>query len=150
MPHWSLPLGGRTTIVPFFAPTMLLHMARATKAPRDYGDIHRELLSSLIPAWSNVPFYKPSARSRATAFMWEYDDWTEAKTLITERAELSDSFSPEAIVEVLQRIEQGDGALAEETVLVRALWELSFYDYLQEIAQDVKTTVDALCRIQII
>src|SRR5699024_5451122 len=54
MPHWSLPLSRKETLVPFFAPVMLRHMARTLRAPRPYGSLHTELLKQLNPNWAAI------------------------------------------------------------------------------------------------
>jgi hypothetical protein len=146
MPHWSLPLAGRSTIVPFYAPLMIPHIVTAMRDPLEYGELHKQLLSALMPSWGNVPFYKPSARTRAAKFMWEYDDWSEAKTLIRERIEQARSFAPTSVHKLLRTIQERNGTLAEETTLVRVLWEISFNDYLSEVAEDVVSTKRAVLR----
>lgn len=134
MPYWSIPFGSRDVVMPFYSPSLLPLIVHSMSEPSEYGAMHKSILRGLIPDWADVPFYKPSQRTRATAYMWEYDDWSESREVLAEQIDLAESFDPDSIMSILGVVEAGRGEVKHEITLVRALWEISFSHYVSEIS----------------
>lgn len=144
MPYWSNSFGSGETILPYYAPAMLTHVAQSFTNSQPYGEMHRELLRGLIPEWADVPFYKPSQRTRATAFMWDHDDWPQARFLLDEEMDLAPSYDPDSVRAILREVDAGDGGGHHETALVRALWEISFHGHVEEVATEARAVADLI------
>lgn len=144
MPYWSMPFGSRDVVMPFYSPSLLGFIGKGFVEPSEYGRMHREMLRELIPSWADVSFYKPSARTRASSFMWEFGDWPESQELLEDRADLASSFDKDELRSAVSTINSGQGAVRHEIALVRALWEISFHDYVAEVAESARRTRDAV------
>jgi hypothetical protein len=136
MPFWSLPLAHENYLLPYYSPRMIERIVWSNKYPREYGEMHKELLRSLIPRWADVPFYKPSVRTRSVSWMWNNSDWAEAKEIVEEGGRSSTHYSDEKINSFLVQVKDGAGAVKEETAFSRILWEWTFQDYVTRVANE--------------
>lgn len=137
MPFWSIPLANENSLLPYYSPRMIERAIWSMEHPWEYGEMHKELLRSLIPSWADVPFYKPSAKTRSTTWMWQNSDWPEAKSIILEATKSLDTFSTEKIHTFLQEVEGGTGAVKHETAFSRIIWEWTFRMHVESLSRDV-------------
>ncbi|MEX5275306.1 hypothetical protein RF638_15370 [Kocuria sp. CPCC 205235] len=136
MPFWSLPLAQENYLLPYYSARMLERIIWSNKYPRKYGEMHKEILRSLVPAWSEIAFYKPSARTRSVSWMWENSDWAEARQVVEEGRSSSNHYSEKKISTYLARVDGGAGSVKEETAFSRILWERTFRDYVMRVASE--------------
>lgn len=148
MPYWSNNFGSAESVLPYYSPAMLTHIAQAFNHLQPYGEMHRQLLKALIPEWANVPFYKPSQRSRATVHMWEYEDWEQAKSILHDRLELAPSFDRDSTLDILQSVESQNSGVHHETALIRALWEITFHEYVETVAHEASNVAAAVSGVR--
>lgn len=146
MPYWSNNFGSSESVLPYYSPAMLKHIAQTFNHLQPYGEMHRQLLRALIPEWAEVPFYKPSQKSRATIHIWEFEDWSQARGLLLDRMELARSFDTNALANILDIVDTGEGNVHHETALTRALWEITFYDHVSNIGAQAQRVNDDLAR----
>ena len=149
MPYWSLPQGTGSTLLPFYSPQMLPRtMWSLANASEEYGSLHREILREILPGWADVPFYKGSAITRATPWMWENSDWNELSSTIRDGVHSSATFSPQAVGQLLEEAEAGAGNVRHELAFTRVMWELSFREYMNDIARAAEQTAKGVQRIR--
>lgn len=143
MPYWSMPQAAMNTLLPFYSPQMLPRAISASFAPNvEYGRLHRDLLREMLPAWADEPFYKGSAKTRATPWMWENEDWKDLSETIRDGISTLDTFSEDRVRQYVADADAGAGSVRFELVLSRVMWELSFREYSQEIARLAAATAD--------
>ncbi|WP_377019616.1 hypothetical protein [Brachybacterium sp. GCM10030252] len=142
MPYWSMPQATESTLLPFYAPQMIPRVISAMFKPSiEYGRLHRDILREILPEWSQVPFYKGSAKTRATPWMWENEDWSELSETILDGVSGLDTFSEPSVRKFVEDAEAGKGNVRFELVFSRAMWELSFREYAQEVARLASDTL---------
>lgn len=146
MPYWSMPQAAMNTLLPFYAPQMLPRAISATFAPNvEYGRLHRDLLREILPAWADEPFYKGSAKTRATPWMWENEDWKDLSETILDGISELETFNRSRVEQYVADANDGLGSVKFELVLSRVMWELSFRQFALEIARLAR---DTACRAE--
>lgn len=141
MPFWSMPQATGSTLLPFYSPEMLPRtMWAIPNAMTEYGRLHRDILRELMPQWADEPFYKGSARTRATPWMWENADWEGVKPLIMEGAAALKTFAVQEIENFIGKVHDGEGNTRHEIAFTRVLWEMSFREYADEIGRQAVAT----------
>lgn len=149
MPYWSMPQATGSTLLPFYAPQMLPRtMWAIPNAMTEYGRLHRDVLRELMPQWADEPFYKGSARTRATPWMWENADWEGIEPLIMEGAAALETFSLQEIENFMGKVRDGGGNGRHETAFARVLWEMSFREYADEIGRQAAATSREVERVR--
>jgi hypothetical protein len=141
MPYWSMPQAAMNTLLPFYAPQMLPRAIWATFRPNvEYGRLHRDLLREILPAWAGEPFYKGSAKTRATPWMWENEDWKDLSETILDGVSTLETFNRPRVEQYVADANDGKGSVKFELVLSRVMWELSFREFALEIARLAEDT----------
>lgn len=141
MPYWSMPQAALNTLLPFYAPQMLPRAISATFRPNvEYGRLHRDLLREILPAWADEPFYKGSAKTRATPWMWENEDWKELSETLLDGLPTLETFDRPRVEKYIADANEGQGSVKFELVLSRAMWELSFREFARGIARLAEET----------
>lgn len=133
MPYWSVVFTRDSTICPLFAPSVLRQGLQSMGHPPEVGAFHRALISEVYPQWGSVPFYSPTAKRRATPYVWESRDWSEIRGFIEGSAVSLESFDGQGLGSTLRRIEAGRGLKREEVVVMRIVWEALFDEFVAEI-----------------
>lgn len=131
MPYWSNTYATGDTLTPLFAARLLSVGVRNAGAPVPAGQIHRDIIRTALPAWADVPFYSPERRNRAVPHLWETAEWPAVKAFIGGRE--SPNFAPDAVAGVVADADDGVGGKAQEFLLHRLLWELTFRDWVGEV-----------------
>ena len=129
MPNWSNTFTDEKTICPLFASSLLVWGARSTGNPVPDGTFHMKMLREALPAWADVPFYKPDGKSRITPFVWESADWSKVLKHVEAGAERSEFIDTVQSRKILEKVRSGEGSKQEEVFIHRVLWEDSFADY---------------------
>ncbi|TDE96152.1 hypothetical protein EXU48_07935 [Occultella glacieicola] len=149
MPFWSMPQASSNTLLPFYSPQVLPRtMWSLSHAAAEYGQHHRDLLRELQPAWADVPFYKGSVKTRGTPWMWENADWREMSSTVLDGVGSLDTFSTRAVSQFVQEAEMGTGNVRHELALTRVMWELSFREYVKEVARAAEATSREVLRVR--
>lgn len=124
MPFWASSFSNRATLTPYYSSGLLRHVARTYWGDTEFSGFHKKILTSLIPEWSSVPFYKPLGSARgATAAFWKYEDWVSLRTFVRDRIDAVSNFDPDRMMRLLQAIEEGEESKTHEVALARFLWE---------------------------
>ncbi len=135
LPHRS-GLGARTArysacIVPGFV------RGAFDLAPRDRLEarLHRAVVAHLVPAWAEIPFFKPSDESELPDIhrrrVWERE--REAAVLgdvIATDGPWTQLFDPERVRELWREVSTGGGSADYEHVFDRILWREAFEGHL--------------------
>lgn len=146
MPYWSMPQAAMNTLLPFYSPEMLPRAMWAMVRPNvEYGRLHRDLLREILPKWADEPFYKGSAKTRATPWMWENEDWKDLSETILDGVSSLRTFSQSRVEQYVADANEGKGSVKFELVLSRVMWELSFREFALDIARLAK---DTACRAE--
>lgn len=149
MPYWSQPQVNPGVLLPFYSPKVMPRtMWSLTNPSQEYGRPHRELLREIQPAWTDVPFYKGSPKSRSIPWMWENDDWEDLRDIVRDSVSSLESFSPTKVEKLIKEAESGEGRARHEIGLARVMWELSFREFAEEIAKATRRTADGVARIR--
>ncbi len=134
MPYWSMPQAAMNTLLPFYSPQMLPRAIWATFRPTlEYGRLHRELLREILPVWADEPYYKGSAKTRATPWMWENEDWEELSDVVLDGVSTVETFDPSRVETYVADANAGKGTVKTELVLSRVMWELSFREFAKVV-----------------
>lgn len=139
MPYWSNVFGSRDILLPYYAPAMLTHIAQSFTSRQPYGSMHKELLLGLVPEWSNVPFYKPSQKTRATSFLWQDETWPKTHEFIMDNLPLAPSFDAKATIALFNDIRDDKGTVHHEAAIARILWEITFSIHIEELRKNTQT-----------
>lgn len=144
MPYWAHPQATGSTLLPLYSPQLQARTMWAMRHPLDYGELHRELLRELIPAWAEIPFYKGTSGTRTAPKMWQYADWEEVSRTIDEGVETLGTFDPGIVRDVVREASDGEGTAVHETTLARVMWELSFRGIVDEVRDLARTTASRI------
>lgn len=141
MPLWASSSPNRSMITPYYSSGLLHHIGRTYTEETNFSKFYFEILGSLVPAWTEVPFYRPSGGSRrASKYFWENYDWAGMREFVLSRADASENFDPNAIVSLVEDVEAGTETKRIEVSLSRFIWEVS----LDSVLCDINKRVDAL------
>src|SRR5699024_6364499 len=141
MPYWSMPQAAMNTLLPFYAAQWLPRSIWTTFKPNvGYGRLHRDLLREILPAWADEPFYKGSAKTRATPWMWENEDWRDLSETILDGIPTLRTFDRSRVEKYVADANKGEGGVKFELVLSRAMWELSFREFARGVARLAEET----------
>lgn len=144
MPHWSNTFTTTDVICPLFAPSLLTMAAHTMGAPVDEGELHRRILREAMPAWEQIPFYKPtSLATRATVPLWGTSEWPSIVSYVGAQPD-SGIYSTEGIYTILNTIATGDPGKPEENAIRRYLWDRTFDDYVAAVASEAQAVRDRL------
>lgn len=145
VPHWVNIFGAPDTLCPFLAPELLATATHSVGTPQDDAAFHGALLQMSLPAWADVPFYKPvGITRRAAPLAWQGPDWPEIRRLVNESADFCDRWAPDQIQAALGRIEAGEASKPEHVMIGRFLWDLTFDDHLARLGRECAMTRDAV------
>lgn len=145
MPCWSQPQVNPGVLLPFYSPKLLPRTMWSLNNPSlEYGRSHRELLREIQPAWADVPFYKGSPKSRSIPWMWENDDWSDLRQIVLDGVRDVDSFSTAKVEKLVADAEAGEGRARHEIGLARVMWEISFREFAEGIAELARRTSDGV------
>ncbi|WP_299521001.1 hypothetical protein [uncultured Serinicoccus sp.] len=134
MPLWAGSSPNRSLITPYYSSGLLHHIARTFTEETDFERFHAEILQSLIPAWSRIPFYRPSGVvRRASRFFWENFDWSAMRSFVLERADFSENFEADGVRSLVEDVEAGTRSKPLEVSLSRFLWDVSVDATLEDI-----------------
>lgn len=148
MPYWSIPQGSENVLTPYYCAALQPQIISSMRRPAEYGEMHRALLRALIPSWADVPFYKPSAKTRSFTWMWENDDWAELRGRIEEARHSLINFNSESIGRMMDDVADGTAAVAHELGFTRIIWELSCRDYAKEVGRAAGDVSDEIKRMR--
>lgn len=135
MPFWSHPQATGSTLLPLYSPQLLPRTMYSMKHVVSYGEVHRNLLRSLIPEWAEIPFYKGTSQTRTAPKMWENPDWTEISESIRDSVADLESFDGDVVSTMIGEAENGTATAVHETTFTRIIWEISFREFVKEIAE---------------
>jgi hypothetical protein len=148
MPNWSATFATSDVLCPLFAPSTLAISAHTMGAPVEDGDWHRELLRLTIPAWADVPFYKPTTKkTRSTPYIWEDPDWRDVESFIRQRIDGAEAFDRDGVMKTLDSIEAGEPGKSEEVVVFRFLWDQTFDDYADQVAARARSVREEVAAV---
>lgn len=126
MPFWSHSFGSRSTLTPYYSSGLLPHVAWTYWHDSNFPEFHERMLADLVPAWRDVPFYRPvGIVKRARKFLWEIFPWAAVRNYITARADALESFDPDGIMQLVEAVDAGEASKPLEVALARFLWEAS-------------------------
>lgn len=148
MPFWSHPQATGSTLLPLYSPQLLPRTMYSMKHVVPYGEVHRRLLRSLIPEWAEIPFYKGTSQTRTAPKMWENPDWTEISETIRDGVADLETFDGEVVRTMIREAEDGAATAIHETTLTRVIWEISFREFVKEIAEASARTADRVKRLR--
>lgn len=140
MPYWSHPQATGATLLPLYSPQLQARTMWAMRHPLEYGELHRELLRHLLPAWAEVPFYKGTSGTRSAPKMWEYEDWSEVSAIVQDEIETLETFDHGSVRDIVREASAGEGTAIHETTLTRVMWELSFRGVVDEVREEARRT----------
>src|SRR5699024_3825495 len=106
-------------------------------APLEKNALHTRLISAAMPAWTNVPFYTPTFKTRTTAPLWMRAEWSQIRPYVERGLDASPAYDPQGLRNVLSTIDAGHAGKPHEVAIVRFLWDRSFTQYVEEITTAV-------------
>lgn len=138
MPFWASSSPNRSTITPYYSSGLLHHIGRTFVGETDFESFYKEILSSLIPEWTKVPFYRPAGVARrASRFFWQNFDWQELRTYALDNAGATDNFDAAGIENLVEQIDDGAGTKNIESPFSRFIWEVSLDSAVNDINERV-------------
>lgn len=142
MPNWSVTYVTPNNLTPLFAPSVLALAMHSIGDPQPDGQLHRDLIREGMPAWDSVPYYTPTFATRTRAPMWASSEWPEVNRYIAEHADHSESYDSRDIHALLAFIKTGDPQKQHEVAIKRFLWDVTFDDYVDDIAKASKQVAE--------
>lgn len=138
MPFWASSSPNRSVITPYYSSGLLHQIARTFTGETEFSKFYWDILSSLVPAWTEIPFYSPvGITRRVSKFFWEGYEWRDLKEFILDNVDASENFDPVGIRALVEEVESGLGSKSLEASLSRFLWEISVYSVVDEINRRV-------------
>lgn len=134
MPFWASSSPNRSVITPYYSSGLLKQIGRTFIQKNEFENFYSEILKSLIPAWAEIPFYRPAGVKRRTSkFFWEFYHWNEIKDFVLERADGSSNFDAEGMLNLVHEVESGAGSKNIEATFSRFIWEMSVNSVIDDI-----------------
>lgn len=141
MPFWASSSPNRSVITPYYSSGLLHQIGRTFTGKTEFEQFYSEIMASLVPAWTDVPFYRPSGGSRrASRFFWESFDWKILRDFSLERMDSSENFEPDGMRLIIDEVGRGGGSKSIEATFSRFLWEVS----VGSVVDDINDRVVAL------
>lgn len=139
MPLWASSSPNRSIITPYYSSGLLPHIARTYRKESRFEAFHLEILKSLIPAWTEVPFYRPEGgKRRASKYFWEYFSWPSLRSAILDSKDFSSNYDPQVIESLVGDVDADNWSKRVEVTLSRFLWEQSIQYAIEDINQRVR------------
>lgn len=144
MPFWASSSPNRSVITPYYSSGLLHHIARTFTEETEFEQFHSEILGSLVPSWTTVPFYRPAGGARrASKFFWENFDWSIMRMFVLEHADASQNFDADGVRSLVADVDSGAVSKRVEVSLSRFIWEVSLDFAIRDINDRVDRIRDA-------
>jgi hypothetical protein len=136
-PHRS-GLASHAERVSIFA-TPAFVQAAFSLAPEQRLDavLHREMLSRLVPAWRDVPFFKASRRSMPQIRrrrLWEHPpDALAVEQILSEDGPWTEIYAPDRVRAAWSELKRGAGRANWESVFEGVVYRAAYEEYLRII-----------------
>lgn len=149
MPYWSNVYATAATLTPLFAASLLAVGVQHAGAPAPPGELQRGIIRTALPVWSEVPFYKPTRKTRAVPFLWETAEWPAVKAYCSDRVSASTNFDPDIVMEAVHAAEEGLAGKPQEFLFHRLLWELTFADHVANVGRQAHAVARELAALEL-
>lgn len=134
MALWASSSPNRAVITPYYSSGLLHHIARTFTEETHFERFYFDILNSLVPQWSEVPFYRPvGGARRASKFFWENFHWPTMRDYVIARADSSSNFAADGVRSLVEAVGAGDWTKRVEVSLSRFIWEASVDSVLEDV-----------------
>lgn len=136
--RWSNASTKIGTLTPLASPAYIQGAFSQTPEEKLAEEFHLSVISRLVPAWRDIPFYKAmpeDVAKRTRPWIWNSGDNLRVQEIINSPDRWEDFFLPTEVRQLWEEAVSGGGAGRHEIVIHRVIWRYAFDQMLVEISR---------------
>jgi hypothetical protein len=120
-------------VLPLLVPAFVRAAFTQSTQQRKDTALHRALIARLVPAWAEVPFFRPKLSQRKAAIpqrVWDDRERDLVTAMFLDAGTWGSAFDLSVVQAVWRRSAAGGASFRDEQLLQRVIWRNVFDDHI--------------------